>query len=189
MMLFRFAAIAVTTAALIMPLAAQEDAIGIPGPITFEDTAFALAWTSHPNETYYKQEYLPDGETVETYTQMFMIDVLTEGATSESAAAEMIAGLERRKTGDPVVNYDLVANEATGELILDFLLSDTSTGAVIVEWNAYRYVPFGDGLALFAISRRGYDDAASGFIGDLARWRTDAIRALAEMELPAVVLD
>lgn len=185
----RLVALAIAAVALTVPALAQNDAVGIPGPITFEETAFALAWTSHPSEVYYKQEYLPEGQAPENYAEMFMIDVLIEGATPESAAADMIAGLDQRKAADPVVNYAMVANEATGELILDFLLSDTSSGTVIVEWNAYRYVPYGDGLALYAISRRGYGDDASGFIGGLAEWRAAAIQALAEMELPAVVLD
>ena len=175
--------------ALVAPAVAQEDAIGIPGPIGFEDTDFALAWTSNPAPVYFKQEYLPEGETVEAYSQMFMVDVLTEGATPESAAADMIAGLDQRKADDPVVNYAMVANDATGELILDFLLSDASSGTVIVEWNAYRYVPYGDGFVLYAISRRGYDDAATTFVSDLADWRAAAIEALATMELPAVQLD
>ena len=185
----RLAAVTFAIAALATSALAQEDVLGIPGPITFEDTAFALAWTSQPTEAYYKQEYLPEGQAAESYAEMFMIDLLTEGATPESAAADMIAGLEQRKAGDPVVNYAMVANDATGELILDFLLSDTSTGTIIVEWNAYRYVPYGEGLVLYAISRRGYDDAASGFIGGLAEWRSGSIEALATMELPAVLLD
>jgi hypothetical protein len=189
MLVPRLAALVVVAASLLTPVMAQDEALGIPGPIVFEDTTFDLAWTSHPSDTYYKQEYLPAGETVEAYSQMFMIDVLVEGATPESAAADMIAGLKERQASDPVVNFDMIANEATGELILDFLLSDTSSGAVIVEWNAYRYVPHGDGLALFAISRRGYDDDASDFIGRLAEWRTRSIEALAAMELPEVVLD
>lgn len=174
---------------LATPAAAQQDAVGIAGPITFDGTAFALAWTSHPAELYYKQEYLPAGEALESYGQMFMVDVLVEGATPESAAAEMIASLEQRKANDPVVNYDMIGNETTGELVLDFLLSDSSTGTLIVEWNAYRYVPYGDGVLLYAISRRGYDDGASAFISDLANWRTNAIESLATMELPEVVLD
>nr|WP_295889328.1 hypothetical protein [uncultured Devosia sp.] len=185
----RFAAVAIVSLALALPATAQEEALGIPGPIVFEETSFDLAWTSHPSEAYYKQEYLPAGEAVDSYNQMFMVDVLVEGATPESAAADMIAGLKERQASDPVVNYDMIANEATGELILDFLLSDSSSGTVIVEWNAYRYVPYGDGLMLFAISRRGYDDDASDFIARLADWRTSSIEALAVMELPEVVLD
>ena len=190
MKLPRLAVLAAISAALAMPVAAQDDAIGAPGPIVFEDVRFELAWTSHPTETYYKQEYVPDGQVVESYAEMFMIDLLTEGATPQSAAAEMIAGLERRKGSDPVVNYDVMTNEATGEMILDFLLSDTSSGAVIVEWNAYRYVPYGEGLALFAISRRAYgEDDAMAFLKDLGQRRTQSIHALATMELPAVSLD
>jgi hypothetical protein len=189
MFLSRFAAAVAVSLILALPVTAQEEALGIPGPIVFEDTSFDLVWTSHPSDTYYKQEYLPAGEALESYSQMFMVDVLVEGATPESAAADMIAGLKERQASDPVVNFDMIGNEATGELILDFLLSDSSSGTVIVEWNAYRYVPYGDGLALFAISRRGYDDDASAFIGRLAEWRTGSIEALAAMELPEVVLD
>jgi hypothetical protein len=189
MLLRRLPALVVALAALLVPALAQEDAIGIPGPIDFEQTRFELAWTSHPNPAYYKQEYLPQGQSVDGYEQMFMVDLLTEGATPESAAANMLAGLEQRKASDPVVNYDMIANEATGEIILDFLLSDASSGTVIVEWNAYRYVPHGDGLALYAISRRGYDDQASAFIASLKDWRNATIRSLAIMELPKVTLD
>lgn len=176
-------------AALALPALAQEDAIGIAGPIEFEGTSFELAWTSNPSAVYYKQEYLEPGQSLEAYDQMFMVDLLLEGATPESAAADMVAGLQQRKANDPVVNYDMMANEATGELILDFLLSDTSSGDIIVEWNAYRYVPYQEGLVLFAISRRGYGDGASDFLSDLANWRTASIQALAMMELPPVLLD
>lgn len=179
---------AVAFLALATPALAQEEALGIPGPIVFEGTEFELAWTSHPDATYYKQEYVPAGEAVESYAQMFMVDVLTEGQTPEGAAAGMIAGLEERKATDLAVNYDMIENEATGELILDFLLSDASTGTVIVEWNAYRYVPFGDGLALFAISRRGYGDETTSFIQGLANWRQSSIEALATMELPEIAI-
>lgn len=189
MLLLRLATPMLALMALALPAFAQEDAIGVPGPLAFEGTGFSLVWTSHPAPTYYKQEYLPEGETVEAYSQMFLVDVLTEGTTAEKAAADMIASLEQRKADDPVVNYAMVANDATGELVLDFLLSDASSGTVIVEWNAYRYVPYGEGFILYAISRRGYDDAATDFIAGLTDWRMASIEALAVMELPTVTLD
>ena len=167
---------------------AQEDALGIPGPIVFEDEAFDLVWTSHPTEALYKQEYLPEGEVVEAYGQMFMVDVLLDGTTPEGAAGNMIAGLEQRQSSDPVVNFDIFQNDTTGEIILDFLLSDESTGTLIVEWNAYRYVPLDGGLAMFGISRRGYGDDVEGFLADLADWRLGSIDALANLDLPAIEL-
>jgi hypothetical protein len=192
-MLLRLAAAVIASVSLVAPVAAQEELLGIPGPIVFEETAFELAWTSHPAPAYYKQEYVPAGQVVESYAEMFMVDVLIEGQTPESAAATMIAGLEERKTnGDPVVNYDMISNDATGELILDFLISDTSSGEIIVEWNAYRYSPTADGsggLTLFAISRRGYgEDGATQFLEGLTGWRETSIQELAVMDLPAITI-
>ncbi|UJW86350.1 hypothetical protein [Devosia sp. SL43] len=194
MSMLRLAAAVVVSFGLAAPAMAQdiEDYLDIPGPITFEGTDFELAWTSHPAPAYYKQEYVPAGQVVEAYVEMFMIDVLTEGQDPESAAAGMIAGLDERKAnGDPVINYDMISNEATGELILDFLISDTSSGEIIVEWNAYRYSPTADGsgLTLFAISRRGYgEDGATQFLEGLTSWRETSIQELAVMDLPPVTI-
>lgn len=192
-MLSRIAFAAIVSLAVAVPALAQEEYLGIPGPISFEGTEFELAWTSHPAPTYYKQEYVPAGQVVESYVEMFMVDVVTEGQTPESASATMIAGLEERKTnGDPVVNYDMIANDSTGELILDFLVSDTSTGQIIVEWNAYRYSPTADGtggLTLFAISRRGYgEDGATQLLKTITDWRETSIQELAVMDLLPVTI-
>lgn len=168
---------------------AQEDAVGAPGPFVLEGESFELAWTSHPTETFYKQEYVPAGQSVEAYEQMFMVDVLTNGTSVRDAAGTMVDGLKQRKASDPVVNFALIENEATGEIILDFVLSDSSSGTVIVEWNAYRYVPLEDGVAMFGISRRGYDEGASELLRGMKGWRMGTIEALAKMELPDVVVE
>ena len=167
---------------------AQEDALGVPGPIQFEGVDFDLVWTSHPTDVYYKQEYVPSGQDVEAYGQMFMLDVLLDGTTPLEAAGGMIHGLDQRRATDPMVNFDVIQNDATGEIILDFLLSDDTSGTLIVEWNAYRYVPLEDGIAMFGISRRGYDTAVEQFLTDLAAWRTEAIDSLANLDLPDIVI-
>lgn len=184
----KFLATMMFVAAGLAAAEAQEDALGVPGPLVFEGVEFALAWTSHPSDTYYKQEYVPAGQVVEAYEQMFMIDVVISGMTAEAAAATMVDGLKQRQAIDPVVNFAMIANEATGEIILDFLLSDSSSGPVIVEWNAYRYVPRGDGVMLVAISRRGYDDNASPFIAGLKAWREASIEELANWVVPEISL-
>ena len=179
--------VAALSLALATPVLAQEEAIGVPGPIVFEGTSFALAWTSHPLENYYKQEYVPAGQAVESYAEMFMVDVLTEGPTPHETVAAFAAQLDERKATDPLVNYNILENPDTGEVLFDFLLSDTSSGTMIVEWNAYRYSPLGDGTSLFAISRRGYDeDGATEFLTQLPEWRQASINALAKLELPEI---
>lgn len=171
----------------VSPASAQSvtDMLGVPGPVSFQGTEFALAWTSNPSPSYFKQEYVPAGEQVEHFNQMFMIEAETS-ASPEAAAAAQVDMLNKRKGSDPVVNYDLIRNDVTDEIILDFVLSDSSTGTTIVEWNAYRYAPLNKsgGVALYAISRRGYGDQARDFLIDLKEKRLPAINALASFNTP-----
>ena len=176
---------------LASPVMAQSDVaehLGVPGPIVFADAEFALAWSSEPSGGYYKQEYVPAGQEVETYAAMFLIEAVTSGATPRDAAKAMAASLDQRKAVDPLVNYDMISNDATGEIILDFVLSDSTTGTTIVEWNAYRYAPIGeDGVALYAISVRGYgDDGSRDLLSKLKATRAKYIDALAQFEPPAL---
>lgn len=168
---------------------AQEavvEALGVPGPIEFMGDAYALSWTSHPTPDYFKQEYLPEGQQFDSYTAMFMIDAVTSDVTPQAAANGQIAGLEQRKASDPMVNYHQITNSETGEVVLDFLLSDSSGATPILEWNAYRYAKLGDGIALYAISRRAYGNDGDAFLAELSQIREDNIAALTEFALPPI---
>lgn len=181
-------ALVAMSAALALPAFVQEDVLGAPGPLTFEGTEFALSWTGAA-EVEAVQEYLPAGQTLESYDEMFIIRTATTSNTPLVAAQNMAAGLEERRGTDPVVNYDLIENEATGEVVLDFLISDSSSGTVVVEWNAYRYLPLDGGIVGYAISRRGYgDDGAKAFLTGLKDWRQGSISALATMDVPEVAI-
>lgn len=172
-----------------LPAMGQEDYLGAPGPIDFGGVDYALAWSSNPSEGYFKHEYVPQGQQVETFDDMFIIEAVYGAVTPENAVAAMIAQLDQRKGSDPVVNYEVLRNGETGEVLLDFLLSDTGADPIVVEWNAYRYTPLedGEGVALYAISRRGYgEDGARALLQGLGEARGRDIEALAGMELPAV---
>jgi hypothetical protein len=160
----------------------------VPGPIRFGTKSFALAWTSRPVPTQYKQEYLPAGETVDRYSSMLMIDVTTSATTAKALAGKMIESLKARKATDPMVNYDVISNPATGELILDFVLSATGAdGKDIVEWNAYRYSSQGKGVRMVGISRRAYGAKVDPFLrNELGKLRTRDIATLSALALPPV---
>lgn len=189
--LLQFFAVLILCAA---PAWAQSDdkteRLGVPGPISFEGQDYALAWTSHPSADYFKQEYLPAGQTPENYTHMFILEVLTSGTTPKDAAGSQIASLDKRKASDPLVFYDAIVNEASGDVILDFLVSAAGKdGKLIVEWNGYRYSPHKGakpGIVLYAISRRAYGDDAKAFVTALKDWRTKTVSELASFKAPAV---
>lgn len=187
---FPLTAIAATLL-LAAPALAQSDQLGVPGPISFEDRAYELAWTAQPSDNYFKQEYVPEGQSVETYSEMVLVEAVAGAITPMQAAALQVQSLEARRGSDPVFNYDIIQNEATGEVLLDFLVSDLAADPVVIEWNAYRYVPLaeGEGVALFAVSRRGYgEEGARSFMGGLGAMRSAAIKALSAHDLPAIAI-
>lgn len=189
MLISKLIAAAAMAALAAPPAFAQSDMLGIPGPISFQGQDYALAWTSQPSEAYFKQEYVPEGQAVEAYTDMILVEAVAGAITPAQAAAAQVETLAARKEIDPVVNHEIIHNEATGEVLLDFVVSDLSLDPIVVEWNAYRYLPLaeGEGVALVAVSRRGYgEDGARDFLGGLGTVRAEAINALATFDIPAI---
>jgi len=181
-----------TAGLAVMSARAQAvDRIGVPGPLAFDGKAYALAWTSNPSSGYFKQEYLPAGQDTATYTEMLMIDVLETGVTVEAALASQVRFLKQRERKDSRFNMAVLQNKETGEILLDFILSDDINGRSIVEWNAYRYVPHTGrdgktGVMLFALSRRAYDDDITDFLKSLRALRVTYINIVAHHTLPVI---
>jgi hypothetical protein len=185
---------ALASGAALPPAAAAAEPVverlGVPGPIRFGDTDFALSWSSNPSPELFKQEYLPAGQDPEHYDAMVMLDLRPDGANAGQMAAGMIEQLKARKASDPVTHYDLLINEHSGEVLLDFLISapDPKDG-LLVEWNAYRYVTEADGTGtrMLGISRRAYGDAAvRAFLVALKDARPRDITTLGKLPLPDV---
>lgn len=165
------------------------DYLGISGPISFQGVDHGLAWSSQASPDYIKQEYLPEGQTLDAYTDMLLVETVATPANVEAVVGQMVDTLNQRKASDPIVNYAILHNDAQSELVLDFVLSSqTPDGERIIEWNAYRYTQLpGDvpGILLLGISRRAYGDAdAQTFMEGLGGLRNDAITALATMKMP-----
>jgi hypothetical protein len=188
-----FASLLAATALLFSASAASgenaAERLSVPGPISFHGEDFVLSWASHPYPHYYKQEYLPAGQSSEHYTAMVLLDANVANDDVRAAAAATVDMLHKRKASDPLVNFSEIENPKTGEIIVDFILSDGD----IVEWNAYRYAAWkGDdgkrGVILFGISRRAYGDDVDAFLATLKAARPADIDALAKADMPAVVL-
>ncbi|MCX8996047.1 hypothetical protein NOF55_02920 [Rhizobiaceae bacterium BDR2-2] len=191
--LIRSLAVATVMAMLALPAMAQSatapDRLGIPGPITFDDKAFVLSWSSQPSTTYFKQEYLPAGQTGNTYTEMFLVEALLGNVRPIDSAGAQVKMIQQRQQTDKVANFSILQNEQTGEVLLDFVLSDLQANPIIVEWNAYRYVPLegAEGVALYAISRRGYgEDGAKALLQGLGAIRDSHMQELGSSDLPPV---
>lgn len=110
----------------------------VGNPINYCGTDFFLAWSSHPQENYYFQEYLPKGETLENYNQMFTASVVFWDRTPLEAVTAKVFELEQRKKTDPVTNY--MVSEKDGEYVLEFIVSDSNNGDInTVELDIHHY--------------------------------------------------
>jgi len=169
----------------------KTDMLGVPGPVSFQGQNYTFVWSSRPSADYIKQAYIPEGQNNESYSDMVLVEAVIGSITPIQVAAVQVQTLEARKGNDPVVNHSIIQNEATGEVLLDFLVSDMKADPIVVEWNAYRYVPLtgGGGVALFAISRRAYgEDGARSFLSGLGAARNETISALAKYDIPAMTI-
>jgi hypothetical protein len=171
---------------------APVERLSVPGPLQLDGQHYHLAWSSHPRPDFYKQEYLPAGQTLERYRQMLVLDLLTVEATPARLATAKIGELDARKQSDPLVNHDLVLKQDGSAALLDFVLSaPDAQGDLVVEWNAYRYQALPEGVLLFGISRRAYGhEDARRFLGEeLKQNRSRWIDEIAGLSMPAIVLE
>jgi hypothetical protein len=168
------------------------DRLSLPESIEFNGESYRLSWSSHPKPDYYKQEYLPSGQTSERFQRMVLIEAIVRGVDINDAVAAKVSMLNKRKSTDPTVNFAVVKNPKNNEIILDFILNaEDPKGDDIVEWNAYRYAALkgkggASGVLLFGISRRGYGDVATDFLRRLKLARPAEVNALAAYPLPVV---
>ena len=171
---------------------AVVDRLSVPQSFEFNGESYRLSWSSHPRPHYFKQEYLPSGQTSERFQRMILIEVTVREVNVKDVVAAQVNMLNKRKPTDPTVNFAILTNSKNDEIILDFILSaQNSRGEDIVEWNAYRYAALKgkggvSGVVLFGISRRGYGDDATNFLRRLKSTRPAEINALAAYPLPAV---
>lgn len=149
-----------------------EEYLGVPGPINLGQKVYHLAWSSHPNDMYFKQEYIEPKENINKYNSMVLIDFVKGDFNLKEVIDHKIAELDEMKKINPIVNYQIL--EKDGEYILDFLISENSKDGkevLIAERNVYRYKLItkgaNKGILLFAISQRGYKENMDQFFKNL----------------------
>jgi hypothetical protein len=151
-------------------------------------------WTSHPNEQYYKQEYLVKGESLEKFRKLVTVDVLVGDIDLKEVVSAKIAELKQLKESNPMINYQ--AFEKNGEIMLDFLLSQATPDGKqlsILERNVYRYKNITDqngkkALLLFAVSERAYGADIDRFLAGLKSKRMDLLNAVGGFKIPPVTI-
>ena len=132
------------------------DYLSIGPDLRFNNEKYDLAWSSHPNATYFKQEYLRKSDKLERYEKMILIEAIKTTLNPEKASQMKINELNNFKKNNPIVNYTQVQSLNQNDKIISFTIS----GGNILEWNLYRYQQQQIGneniIILYAYSYRNY---------------------------------
>ena len=158
----------------------------VGNPIKYCGTKYSLVWSAQPQENYYVQEYLPKGETLEHYNQMFTVSVIFWDRTPLEAVQAKIAELEERKKSDPITKYMVAENN--GDYILEFLVGDSSNGkmnTVEVDVHYYRQMTINGKKAsvLCFYSGRAYGDDILPFIQSIPEKRNAWYEGMSNLKL------
>ncbi len=166
--------------------------LGVAGPISFDKVSYNLAWTSHPADNYYKQEYLAKGDTIEKFKKLIMLEIITGKTKLKDIVATKVAELKKMKVSNPVINYETF--EKDGEVMLDFIISENTPDGKLVsilERNVYRYKSVVDksgqkGVLLFGVSDRHYGNDIDNFFATFKSKRFDLINLVGAFDIPEI---
>jgi len=155
------------------------DYFSVPGPIRFDSITYNLAWSSHPIYTYYLQEYLAEGDSLQKFHKMLLLNLQIGDMSVDDIVSQKIAELDKIKATNPVVQHSLFESpKKKDEAVLDFFISEnTPTGLVSTfEWNIYHYKKMTDksghkGILLFGISMRSYGNDIDTLFKTLTDYR------------------
>jgi hypothetical protein len=117
-----------------------------PGPIdylnlgdllTFNNESYQFKWSSHPIESFYKQEY---NKTIEEPLQIhktLIFEVKLANLKIEEVLKTKAEELDDRKRWDYSANYNITTHkDKPNEGMINFVVCDTNE---TYEWNVYRY--------------------------------------------------
>lgn len=147
----------------------------VGNPLKYCGTDFYLKWSANPQDGYFVQEYLPKGESLDHFNEMFTVNVVFMNLSPQQAIQAKIHELETRKKTDPVVNYK-VSSKDNGEKILEFIVSQGEGGFLnVVEVNVYHYKQISinghKALVLSFYSGRAYGDDILPYIESIPEKR------------------
>lgn len=163
--------------------------LGTVKSIDFDGTKYNLTWSHPPQGVLYIQEYMPDGQVIEQYEDIFILDLYKDANTTlKDAVKEKTDWLNDRKKTDPTVNYKVMQNSDGSEYIVDLIISDGD----IVEWDVIRYADYKEngekaGVRTFTMSKRGYK-GMSAFVDKMMKRKQELMKEFSGLPFPEIKL-
>ncbi|TKT89525.1 hypothetical protein FDK13_23630 [Dyadobacter frigoris] len=165
--------------------------LGIQDALSLQKNTYQLAWSSHPESSFFKQEYLAAGDDFPNYNKMLSIDfAVTESNIDQLVAAKM-RELEQLKRPDLDVKFEILVNSVSGEKILDCLITQTAPNDKnsLAERDIFRFKTIKAksgqrGIILLAASTRKYGKEIKPFLAKLKTEKQILIAEVAKFPMP-----
>lgn len=158
--------------------------------IQFEGVAYDLVWSNPPQMKgqYYIQEYMPKGQNIDRYTDLFILDLFKNKDTSlDAEVKEKKDWLDnRKKTEDPTLTYKISYNEELDQFFVDMMITDGD----LVEWTVVRYIAYEvdgnfEGVRTLSMSKRGYE-GMDAFMAKIADTKAKCLSDFLNLPFPEV---
>jgi hypothetical protein len=135
------------------------DAAAEKESVRFDDETLVLAYEGEADGDSIK-EFIPSGENLDSWTRLAAVREHAKLNDAKQFANEMVQQLEEKDTPAP---YELLANEKTGDCILDFIV--WSADGSFVEFNIFKYQKKETGgLLSYQYALRAYGDDIEKFL-------------------------
>lgn len=165
------------------------DYLSIGSELSFNNESYNLAWSSHPNATYFKQEYLRKSDKLEKYEKMIIVEAIKTNLNPEKASQMKINELANLKKINPIINFKQVQSSNPNDKIISFTIS----GGNILEWNVYKYqqqqIENENMIVLYAYSYRNYisnKEDVTKFINYVKNNESNMIENITKIKIPKV---
>ncbi len=168
---------------------AVENYLDTPTKLSFNGTDYELGWSSHPRDYQYLQEYFPEGQTPENFTEMLSIWMLVGDFPANVWIQNLAASYNERKQWDLCCNFQMYENG--GEHMLDCILGESADNEMkLVEFNIYRckniFVGGHPAIIICFFTCQGKDEDITPFLMALREDRMKYLVAMANFEFPEV---
>lgn len=161
---------------------ASMDFLGVPLRLAHKEMA--------PDNKGGLVEYIPAGETLQSWTKMFAARHIPQGEFNSQKMATLVheRNLKRKAAGDPMANSVMMRNEAIKATVVDFVVSEGD----VVEHNIFYYKDNPDGsISMNQYAQRMYmrkgmpKSDFDAFFGGISRQRQAIVLELGRVDLPS----
>jgi hypothetical protein len=172
-------------------LYAQEtDILSIPNPIEFDGTEFFLARAKQRSKTLFQQQYIPNDEEIENFSQILDFSFFNKEIDIEQVVKQKVEMVQERRKKDKLANVNVSESPDGNEYIVDFLISETpEKGDPFVEYNIFRFKNFENGsqknFLMLSYAKRINGDIKSSAKA-LAKQRDRLMTSMIEYKIPEI---